>query len=119
MEESASSKKSVDSQKGIPISKRLYAKVCGRLERFAMTGNRITIYENMHAKRPCSGDEGRFVILNMFSGCFSGQIRIGSQRIHIADILRRIGQSICRSRAADTEAVHCLNQLIGIADVHG
>lgn len=40
--ESASSKKSVDSQKYIPFSKCLYAKVCGGLDQFAMTGNRIT-----------------------------------------------------------------------------
>jgi len=42
-EESASNKKSVDSQKPIPSSKRLHAKVCGGLDQFAMTGNRITI----------------------------------------------------------------------------
>lgn len=49
--------------------------------------------------------------------CFSGQLLTDSQRIHVADILCRIGQSICRSRIADTEAVHRLYQLIGIADI--
>mgnify|MGYP001704444861 CR=1 FL=1 len=35
-------KKSIDSQKSVPCSKRLYAKVCGKLDKFVMTGNRIT-----------------------------------------------------------------------------
>lgn len=49
--------------------------------------------------------------------CFSGQLLTDSQRIHVADILCRIGQSICRSRITDAEAVHRLYQLIGIADI--
>ena len=53
----------------------------------------------------------------LYLDCFSGQILTGCQRIHITDILCRIRQGICRSRIADTEAVHRLYQLVGITDI--
>ena len=53
----------------------------------------------------------------LYLACFSGQILTGGQRVHIGDILCRIGQGICRSRITDAEAAHRLNQLVGITDI--